>query len=288
MKLLTIFNLTNAFPCCIFAVKQFIEIMKTKVIISILIISGLCLLVPTNGVSQELLFRAHAAEIVSDMPAQSCFLTTFAGFHFRNDFGMKEMMFADVLGIMNIRKNILLFCVSHYGYANYGDFKLSVGYGRNFGDRFAMTARIFYLMAHARGYPARHSLYADFAFAYKVSPKLLFDAAVYNPFLLRYGVVGQDVIPLKFALGCTYMPVRKLLLSLTMSKLLPGAWEVVGRFMTHPVSPLLLAMDCSNSYLGVYIGLIYKKFLVSVQANWYYRISVSPEIGGWYFNAPRQ
>ena len=288
MKLLTIFNLTNGFPCCIFAVKQIIKIMKTKVIISILIISGLFLLVPMKGMSQEQLFRAHAAEIVPDMPAQSCFLPTFVGFHFRNDFCMKEMMFADVLGIMNIRKNILLLCVNHYGYANYGDFKLSVGYGRNFGDRFAMTARIFYLMAHARGYPALHSLCADYAFAYKVSPKLLFDAVVYNPFLLRYGVVGQDVIPLKFALGCTYMPVRKLLLSLTMSKSLPGAWEVVGRLMTHPVTPLLLAVDCSNSYLGVYIGLIYKQFLVSVKVNWYYRISVSPEIGGWWFNAPRQ
>ena len=278
--------MTNAFYRCIFAMKQIIEIMKTKVIIMVLIISGLYLLTPMDGRSQELLFRVHSAEIVAEMPALSCFRPTFAGFHFRNDFGMKELMFADIVGIMNIRKNILFFSVSHYGYVNYGDFKLTVGYGRNFSDRFAMTARIFYLMAHARGYPARHSLCADFAFAYRVTPKVLLDAAVYNPFMLRYGFAGQDVIPLKFAMGCTYMPVRKLLLSLTMSKSLPGAWEVVGRFVTHPVTPLLLAMDCSNSYLGVYIGLIYKKFMVSVQANWYYRISVSPEIGGWYFHEP--
>ena len=288
MKLLTIFNLTSAFPCCIFAMKQIIEIMKAKVIMSILIISGLCLLTPTKGMSQEQLFRAHAAEIVPDIPAQSCFLPTFAGFHFRNDFGMKEMMYADIIGVLNFRKNILFFCVNHYGYASYGDFKLSVGYGRNFGDRFAMTARVFYMMSHARGYPARHSVCADFAFAYKVSPKLLFDAVVFNPFLLRYGIVGQDVIPLRFALGCTYMPVRKLLLSLIMSKSLPGAWEVTGRIKTHPIAPLLLGADCSNNHLGVYIGLLYKKFLVSVQAKWYYRISVSPEIGGGWFDAPKR
>ena len=283
MKLLTIFNLTNAFPCCIFAVKQFIEIMKTKAIISILIISGLCLLVPTNGMSQEQLFRVHAAEIVAKMPALSCFTPTFTGFHFRNDFGMKEMMFADVVSNINLRKNIILFAVNHYGYANYGDFKLTVGYGRNFGDRFAMSARIFYLMSHARGYPPRHSLCVDLAFACKVTQKVWLDASVYNPFLLHYGVTGQDVIPLEFALGCTYMPVRKLLLSLTTSKSLPGAWEVTGRFMTHPIAPLLLAADFSNNHLGVCIGLIYKKFLFSVQATWHYRISVSPEIGGWWF-----
>ena len=170
--------MTNAFYRCIFAMKQIIEIMKTKVIIMVLIISGLYLLTPMDGRSQELLFRVHSAEIVAEMPALSCFRPTFAGFHFRNDFGMKELMFADIVGIMNIRKNILFFSVSHYGYVNYGDFKLTVGYGRNFSDRFAMTARIFYLMAHARGYPARHSLCADFAFAYRVTPKVLLDAAV--------------------------------------------------------------------------------------------------------------
>ncbi len=262
--------------------------MKTRIIQKILFVSVLCCWASASCQSQDWLFCVHAVEKSAKMPALSCFIPTFAGFHFRNDFGMKEMMFADVVSSINLRKNVLLIAVNHYGYVNYGDFKLTAGYGRNFGDRFAMTARIFYLMAHARGYPPRHSLCADFAFACKVSPKLLLDASVYNPFLLHYGVTGQEVIPLEFAIGCTYMPLRKLLLSLTMLKSLPGAWEVTGRFMTHPIAPLLLAADCSNNHLGVYIGLIYKKFLVSVQAKWYYRISVSPEIGGGWFDAPKQ
>ena len=116
MKLLTIFNLTNTFCRCIFAVKQFIEIMKTKVVINILVISSLYLLTPVKGMSQNFLIRAHAAEIVADMPALSCFLPTFAGFHFRNDFGMKKMMFADVVSNISLRKNILLVAINHYGY----------------------------------------------------------------------------------------------------------------------------------------------------------------------------
>lgn len=257
--------------------------MKIRIIQKILFVSGLYCWTLASCLAQEWMFRVHTAEISAKMPALSCFIPTFAGFHFRNDFGMKEMMFADVVGNINLRRNILLIAVNHYGYANYGDFKLTAGYGRNFGDRFAMTARIFYLMAHARGYPPQHSLCADFAFACKVTQKVWLDAAVYNPFLLHYGVKGREVIPLEFAVGCTYMPVRKLLLSLTMSKSLPGAWEVSGRFMSHPIAPLLLAADCSNNHLGVYIGLIYKKFLVSVKTTWHYRISVSPEIGGWWF-----
>lgn len=254
--------------------------MKTKIKKKILIFS--CLYVATTllGNAQASLFRADMVEKIAKRPALSCFSTSCAGFHCRNDFAVKEMMFAEVYGIWIRHRNVILASVNHYGYANYGDMQLSVGYGRNFGDRFAMTARLFYMMAHARDYPARHSLCADFAVACKINPKLYMDVAVYNPFVMRYGIVGQEVIPLEFRMGCTYAPLPKLLMSCSVAKSLPGAWEVDCRLMTQPVVPLLLAVDCSNTRLGVFIGLIYKKFLFSVQAAWYYRISVSPQVGG--------
>lgn len=229
------------------------------------------------------MFRALAIENLAKTPATSCFSGTFAGFHFRNDFGMKEMMFAELSGVWLRDKNVLVATINHYGYANYGDMQLSVGYGRNFGDRFSMTARIFYLMAHARGYPVRHSLSADFSIACKISTKLYFDASVYNPFMMRYGIIGQEVIPLRFSAGCSYLPMSRLLMSLSMTKSFPGAWEVDCRFLTQPIPPLLLSTNCSNTRLGVFIGLIYRKFLISVEATWHYRISVSPQIGGYYF-----
>lgn len=258
--------------------------MKTKIILKLLVISYLYFAAPIRCLSQDALFRAFATETATDRPSIGCFAPSYAALHIRNDFCTKEMTTAEITGQLTLRKNVLRASVSHYGYADYGELKLSFGYGRSFGDRFAMTARIFYLMAHARGYPARHSFCADFGFAYRISSKLQFDAAVYNPFMLRYGIVGQEVIPLKFSIGSAYTPIRKLLISLTMSKELPGSWEVGCRFLTQPVSPMLLAADCSNSHLGIYIGLIHKRFLFSVQAAWYYRITVSPEIGGFYFH----
>ena len=258
--------------------------MKTKQILKLLVFSCLSFLSLEQGKSQEWMMRVHAAEKFAESPALSCFLPSFAGLHFRNDFGIKEMMFTDAEGALSLRKNKLFFSVSHYGYVNYGELGMSAGYGRQFGDRFAMTARVFYLMAHARDYPPRHSLCTDFSIACRVSPKLLFDATVYNPFMMRYGVVGQDVIPLRFSIGCTYTPVRKLVASFSMSKELPGGWEMDSRFMTQPMPPLLVAAECSNHRLGIYIGWIIRQFVVSVSAAWYYRISVSPEIGGFYFH----
>lgn len=262
--------------------------MKKKKIIKILFFSCLYIALPAESRSQEWLMRVHNADVFAEMPALSCFHHSFASAHFRNDFGTKEMMYAEVYGMLSIGKNRVLASVNHYGYTNYGNMELGIGYGRDFGERFSMSARVFYMMAHARGYPPHHSLCTDFAFACKVSPKLWLDAAVYNPFMLHYGVVGQEVIPLRFSLGGTWLPIRKLLLSVTISKLLPGAWEVNGRFMTQPIAPLLLAVDGSNSHIGLFVGLIYKEFLFSVRASWYYRISVSPEIGGWWFDSPKQ
>lgn len=258
--------------------------MKTKQILKLLVFSCLSLLTLGQVKSQEWMMRVHAAVKSAESPALGCFMPSFAGLHFRNDFGTKEMMFTDAEGVLALRRNRVYFSVTHYGYANYGELELSAGYGRNFGDRFAMTARIFYQMAHARDYSSRHSLCTDFSIACRASPKLLFDATVYNPFMMRYGIVSQDVIPMRFVIGCTYTPFRKLLLSLEMSKELPGGWEVDCRFMTRPVPLLLLAADCSNLRIGLYVGWIVKQFLVSVRAAWYYRISVSPEIGGFYFH----
>ncbi len=275
--------MTNAILCCIFALKQIIEIMKTKLFIRILVFSCLYIAAPAEGRGQDWLLRVHSAEISPETPSLSCFSDSYASFHFRNDFGIKEMMFAEVSATWMHKRNAILFAVNHYGYTNYGEMKIAVGYGRNFGDRFAMTARIFYLMSHARGYPGSHSLCTDFALAYKATPKLWLDATVFNPFMLRYGIVGQEVIPLRFSIGCTYMPVQKFLLSLKISKMLPGEWEVDGRFMTQPIAPLLLAVNGSNHRLGLFIGMIYKKLLISVETAWYYRISVSPQIGGYYF-----
>ena len=257
--------------------------MKTKIIVKILIFSVLCLWLMDAPRAQDVLMRVYGSEIYAESPALSCLGPTCACARFRNDFGTKEMMFAETDGLLMRCKNGVLLSVSHYGYTNYGNFSLGVGYGRNFGDRFAMTARVFYLMAHARGYPLRHSLCADFSIAYKVSEKLLVDAAVYNPFMLRYGVVGQEIIPMRFSVGCAYVPARRLLVSLRMSKDLPGAWEVGCRVIVQPVPPLLFAADCTNSHIGLYVGWLCGRFLFSVQAAWYYRVSVSPQLGIGYF-----
>ena len=248
-----------------------------------MIFSGLCLSLPHIGHTQERLFPAFAAETYAEIPVLSCFIPSFAGLRFRNDFGTKEMMHAELFGTYTIHRNHLTASIAHYGYSEYGNATIAAGYGRDFGGRFALSGRIFYIMEHARGYPMRHSLCADAGFAFNISQKVTLFTDIYNPFMMRYGIVGQDIIPLKFTIGCLYSPTPKLLLSAMTTKAVPGGWEVGARFITQPISPLLLAAEGTNTHLGLTIYLIHKQFLFSVKAAWHYRISVSPEVGGYYF-----
>lgn len=252
-----------------------------------MVFSGLYFLKPTDSTAQEQLIRAQSADSYAEVPALSCFSPSYAGLHLRNDFGTKELMNAAFFGTLSLQKNHLFSFINHYGYANYGNFQVSVGYGRNFGGHFAMSGHLLYIMEHARGYPARHSLCADFNFVGRISPKLFLFTTVHNPFLMRYGIVSQNIIPLKFTIGSLYIPMRKLLFSLMTAKTLPGAWEINCRFLTQPLPPLLLAADCSNHFLSIWIALNYKNFLFSIKAAWHYRISVSPEVGGFYFWSER-
>lgn len=244
--------------------------------------SVLCFFLPLWIKGQDAPLCVYRMENLPEMAALACFSPSHVGTRFRNDFGTKEMMCAEVYGVLGRNHNVLTAGLYHYGYAGYGNMRLSFGYGRNFGDRFAFTVRFFYLMDHARGYPARHSLCVDLSLAVPLTPKFCLTASVYNPFVMRYGIVNKDVIPLKFIVGGVFVPAKKLLFSISTSKTLPGAWEVCGQFITHPTVPLLLAADFANTHLGLSVYVKHKNFLFSVKAAWYYRISVSPEIGGYY------
>jgi len=244
-----------------------------------LIICCLCIYNLQPAASQEWLFRAHSSEIFPESPATGCFLSSFADMRLRDDFGMKEMMHAQVNGNWVRGGNCLLTSLAHYGYTHYGDLQLAIGYGRNFGNRFSLCTRLFYSVQHARDYPARHSISTDFAFACRITPTLWVETTVFNPFLMRYGLIGKEVIPLKFSISCGYLPSRKLLVALTMSKSLPGAWEINGRILTQAAQPLLLAADCSNHRIALTVSIVHKRFLFNIQTAWHYRIALSPRIG---------
>ena len=277
--------MTSGFWQCIFAMKQSIGSMKTNGFHIMLFVSVLLMCLPVGSRSQDMLLCAYRMENMTEMPSMGCFVPSCIGMRFRNDFGTKEMMYADFSGVYSQNHNSLMLYIYHYGYTGYGHLQLTGGYGRRFGHRFAVAMRFTYMMEHARNYSSRHSLCTDVSLSVLITPKVYLHTMVYNPFCMRYGIVDQYIIPLRFMAACTYMPNEKLLFGAVISKELPGAWELGGRFMIRPIPPLLIAVDCANTQLGLSVGLIYRKFVLNVQAAWCYRLALSPQISGWYVHS---
>lgn len=250
----------------------------------------LCLCILTSAVlfkteAQNELFDVICSENFVNQPSLCCFTKTFAAVAVSNDFLTKELMDKSLWMSYSINKNNIQGLIDHYGFSAYGLLRLGLGYGRDFGNKFSICARVFYILEHAKNYPARNSLCLDVSFSYRVTQKLSFSATVYNPFKLNYGIVGKRPIPIDFNVLTIYQISDKLAADLFVNKQLPGNWNIGGGLYAQILKPFFLSMHCSNTKVNINFKLLIKrKLIIYVSTNWYYKITISPEIGAFCFN----
>ncbi len=196
---------------------------------------------------------------------------------FRDEFCTKELMRKQLSANLLFKENALLCEISHWGWSSYGELDLRVGYARQFGNKLAIALRAIYLMEHASHYAARHSFTIDFSATYQVTSKIGLAVALFNPIHLHYAITGPEIIPMKFTFEINYQPNNKILGYATVQKTVPGGLDIALGLYYHPISPLILQGECSLTKCGVGFHIPIKKFIISVQTDWYFRISFSPE-----------
>lgn len=253
--------------------------------LSILIITTLIILDALSGSAQVALQNILYTNAMQGFPAARCMLaTSYAHAGFRNDYGLKELMFGNVEYDYIHQQDALLASASHYGYSSFGELKVSIGYGRRFGGKVAVALQAVYLLNHAEHYPTRHSFTIDFSAFCQISRTIGLAVNLYNPIRMKYGVTGEEVIPMRFELQGDYQPSEKLLISLFGSKTLPGEFDIGARLHFQASKLFILSGNASITNCGIGIHIPWKGFIFSVQGQWYYRISVSPGCGvGYYF-----
>ena len=235
--------------------------------------------------AQESIQNLHFTHALHDFPAaRSMLRTSYLHAAFRNDFCTKEMMFKELEFDFIHQQDALLTTITHYGYGSFGELAVHIGYGRRFGNKVAVALRGVYLLNHATHYAPRHSFTVDFSICYKINAKLCLSVALFNPIRMKYGITGEEVIPMRFELQGDYQPNEKLLISLYGSKTLPGELDIGARLHFQPKNNLILSSIASITNCGIGISIPWKGFVFNVQGQWYYRISVSPGCGvGYYF-----
>lgn len=224
-------------------------------------------------------------EVQQEFPAARCMLpAAYVHAGFRNDFGLKEMMFGEVEFDFIHQQDALLASASHYGYSRFGELKVGIGYGRRFGGKVAVALQAVYLLNHAEHYHTRHSFTVDFSAFCQISRTISLAVDLYNPIRMKYGVTGNEVIPMVFALQANYQPNEKILFALYGEKTLPGTLDAGLKMHYHPVPNLMISGTAALSHCGIGVLIPWKQIIFSIGADWYYRVGVSTQCSlGYHF-----
>lgn len=222
--------------------------------------------------------------VLQDFPAARCMLhDAYLGTSFRNDFCTKEMMFKELEFDFIHQQDALLASASHYGYSGFGELAVHIGYGRRFGNKVAVALRGVYLLNHATHYAPRHSFTVDFSAYCQVSRSISLAVSLYNPIRMKYGVTGDEVIPMEFALQADYQPNEKMIFALYGKKTLPGTMDAGLEMYYHPLPNLMVSGTAALTHCGIGVFVPWRQLVFSIKADWYYKVSVSPQGGIEYY-----
>jgi len=196
----------------------------------------------------------------------------------QNQFLLKELCTANVLGNYNIKGNAVTMTISHFGYSKYGIFTITSGYARVFAKRVSFGLQVHYLMHHAAEYPKKHSFTFDLSFYGQITSKIGIGTSAFNPANLKYGLTGKEKIPMLYTLMLNYKINDKVLLALTASKQLPGFFDITGTVCFRDKFYGFMT-DVSLKKVGVGFSFWWKRLQFDVGGDYDYRLGFSPFVG---------
>ena len=192
-------------------------------------------------------------------------------------------MYKDISFTWYRNKNALLTTLSHYGYSSFGELNYHLGYGRNFGDKISIAIEGIYKLNHARHYELTHSFVLDISACYPISPKFILTISVHNTLRLKYGIIGKEIIPMRFDFHLGYFPNKMIGGYLFCNKELPGQMNI-GIGLAYSLNKyLILNGECSLMGIGIGMHLPWKQLMFGIHTKWNYRIGFSPECHLSYF-----
>ena len=254
-------------------------VINIKLILYILYVGSLTGLAQPSVNIAELYFslRTH------DIPAYAPFAEqSLASFTFRNDFCVPELMYKSLEIHFLHEGNVFHLRTSHDGYARFGEIRVDAGYGRRFGHRLSISLTGTYIAQHAEHYRSRHSFTIELSAYCQISPQWGLAVGLFNPIRMRYGITGQEVIPMGFSLEILHRRDEKLLFFLQAKKELPGGFDAGGGLCYRPSKHLILNGHCSLRHLGIGVCVPWRRLLIGIQSEWHYRISFSNEVATHY------
>jgi hypothetical protein len=144
-----------------------------------------------------------------------------AGVTYENRFLLPELgMSAAVAAIpLNNRKGTFGFSIRKFGYQQYGETKIGLGFGRSFGENLSIGMQFnMQSVQFADIYGKRNAFTLEAGAIYKLSPSLTIAAHIFNPGRAQLTELDQDRIPVIIRLGMRYQFSKRLFIAVETEK----------------------------------------------------------------------
>lgn len=260
----------------------FTSIMKRNSVVKyIIILFQIFITITTTGFEEEVTAQNDIIDYYrllhrNEMTAMGSMVKGGSvSYWFQNDYFIPELMYNRIGMHFSRGENGAWFALSHDGWMQFGEMRFDAGYVRCFGKRFSIALGGVYLLEHAGQYSPVHSFTIDFSSYCQVTSSLGLGIRLFNPILMRYGVTGNEIIPLEFAFRMHYSRGDKILAHLVVEKRIPGGLDAAIGLLYRPIATVVLSGECGLRKIGFGIHIPWKHFLFGVQTDWSYRISFS-------------
>ena len=200
----------------------------------------------------------------------------------QNQFLIKELMNKELGTQWMYKGSAFHFNLNHFGYFRYGEMKLSAGYSKRFADKITFGLQFHYLLNHTQNYSSKNSFTFDLSFQTVISKKTGFGLMVYNPAKLKYGISGEQMIPIRFIYNYYYKISNNILLFSELEKKIPGAYNACFG-MTYHFSQISISSSLSLTNFSFLISTEWKSFLFGIRTDCYYKTGISPTLNLYYF-----
>jgi hypothetical protein len=170
---------------------------------------------------------------------------------------------------------------SHFGYSLYHEMMLGVGFGRNFGDKFAMGVQFNYYTAFFNASNSyRGALLPQVGLTVKLSPKFNIGFNTFNPF--QTNIQTEFVtkrLPSVFSLGSEYFFSPELVWRTQIDREVSSNYRFATGFEYLMLQNLTVKLGAySSDYLVSCLGLGFKtgSFLIDLNCDIHPLIGISP------------
>ena len=181
------------------------------------------------------------------------------GFHNENKFLVQEYSLHAIGLTVPVNAGTFGISYSYFGYSAYNESKLGLGFGKQFGNRFAAGVQLNYHNNYLLGeYGNRNAVSVEGGIQYKPTDNIILGAHLTNPTHSTISNNEIDTIPSYLNIGMTYRGLERILFTLQVNKEIEHELRFLGGLEYEMFENLYLRAGFMTNPMQNTFGLGYK------------------------------